>query len=184
MIMNCPVCMTVELTAADLDERLPAHACSQCGGAWLSSAEYWRWLEAHGPVLPEKRYDGPPIRADDNPQIKICPECSRLMLRYTVGHGTGIGLDQCGTCNGIWFDRGEWDVLKARNLHDEINLVFTAPWQSAVRKEEARVRLEALYRRRFGDDYYEIKRMRDWIYSHPERDQILAFLTDLDPYLA
>jgi len=103
--MNCPICGTVILEPANLDQNLPAHACAECGGAWLSSNEYWRWLEAHGPTLPEKPYEGPDITPADNSRAKICPECGHLMLRYTVGHGTGIALDQCGGCNGIWFDR-------------------------------------------------------------------------------
>jgi Zn-finger nucleic acid-binding protein len=104
------------------------------------------------------------------------------MLRYKVGHGTGIALDQCAACNGMWFDRGEWDLLKGRNLYDEVHLVFTAPWQSAVRKEESRTRLDAIYRQRFGSDYDEVRRIREWIYGHPERDHIIAFLTDPEPY--
>jgi len=77
---------------------------------------------------------------------------------------------------------GEWDVLKGRNLHDEAHLVFTAPWQDAVRREESRVRLDALYRQRFGADYDEIKRIREWLRHHPDRDHVVAFLTDPEPY--
>jgi Zn-finger nucleic acid-binding protein len=180
--MNCPHCKTEALTRIALDENLPAYVCKRCGGNWISSREYWRWLEAHGPTLPEKAYEGPDIAPADTQEIKICPECKHLMLRYKVGHGTGIALDQCGGCNGLWLDGGEWDALKGRNLHDEVHLVFTAPWQSAVRREESRTRLEAIHRRRLGEDYEEVKRIRTWIDRHPERAQILAFLTDPDPY--
>jgi Zn-finger nucleic acid-binding protein len=182
--MNCPICSGVSLTQTTLEADLPGYVCEQCHGNWISSREYWRWLERHGPTLPEKAPDGPEVEAVDTEQIKTCPECRRLMLRYQVGHGTGIGLDQCGACNGIWFDRGEWDLLKSRNLHDEVHLVFTAPWQSAVRKEASRARLDAIYRQRFGADYDEVKRIRSWVDAHPARDQILAFLTDHDPYRA
>ena|SRR5215510_10387384 len=180
--MNCPVCKIVSLTRMELDENLPAYACAGCRGTWLSSREYWRWLDAHGPTLPEKQYEGPAITPADSSLVKICPECRRLMLRYMVGHGTGIALDQCAACNGMWFDRGEWDLLKGRNLHDEVHLVFTAPWQSAVRKEESRSRLDDVYRHRFGADYDEVKRVREWIHGHRECEQIIAFLTDPEPY--
>jgi len=182
--MNCPVCTSLTLSRTDLDENLPAYSCSGCGGAWLSSREYWRWLDSHGPALPETPPQLTAITAADSPKVKICPECRRLMLRYNVGHGTGIALDQCPACNGIWCDRGEWDLLKSRNLHDEVHLVFTAPWQTAVRKEESRARLDAIYRQRFGSDYDELIRIRGWVYNHPERDHIIAFLTDPEPYRA
>jgi Zn-finger nucleic acid-binding protein len=180
--MNCPVCKTVPLRPASLDDGLPAHTCAGCGGALVSSRDYWRWLDAHGPTLPEKADDGAGIVPADSPRVKVCAECGRLMLRYAVGHGTGFALDQCGACNAVWFDGGEWDALKGRNLHDEVHLVFTAPWQSGVRREEARARLDAIYRRRFGEDYEEVSRIREWVAAHPERDKIVAFLTDLDPY--
>lgn len=124
--MNCPLCTLIVLTRTDLDENLPPYSCSGRGGAWPSSREYWRWLDSHGPMLPELSPQGSAITAAASPKVKICPECCRLMLRYMVGHATGIALDQCAACNGIWFDRGERDLLKSRNLHVEVHLVFTA----------------------------------------------------------
>jgi Zn-finger nucleic acid-binding protein len=180
--MNCPVCKNSLLTQTTLEVELPAYACEQCHGNWISAREYWRWLERHGPSLPEKAPEGPEVDAVDTVQVKVCPECRLMMLRYQVGHGTGIGLDQCGGCGGIWFDRGEWELLKNRNLHDEVHAVFTVPWQSAVRREASRERLEEIRRQRFGVDYEEIKRIRSWIEAHAARDQIIAFFTDPDPY--
>jgi Zn-finger nucleic acid-binding protein len=179
--MKCAVCKTVTLTSTTLDDHLPARTCGQCGGVLLSARDYWRWLDSRSARLPERSHEGPAITALDSPHIKTCAECGHLMLRYSVGHSTSIALDQCGACHAMWLDRGEWESLKARNLHDEVHLVFTAPWQSAVRREEARVRLDAIYRQRFGSDYGEVTRIRDWVTQHPERDKIVAFLTDRDP---
>src|SRR5262249_57375062 len=117
--MNCPVCTLIALARTDLDENLPAYSCSGCSGAWLSSREYWRWLDAHGPALPQIPREGPPITPADSSQVKICPDCRRLMLRDKVGHSTRIALDQCAACNRIWFDPGEWGLLQRRNLHAE-----------------------------------------------------------------
>ena len=89
----------------------------------------------------------------------------------------------CGSCSGIWFDRNEWLALKARGLHDHLHQVATEPWQAEVRREETRAHLEALYRKRYGADYDEVVRVRRWLRTHPERQSILAFLTDPDPFL-
>lgn len=180
--MNCPVCKTSDLSAIELEEDLPVHVCADCDGHWISGRGYHDWLQRRGETLPERAYEGPEITVGDTQQAKICPECSRILLRYNVGRGTGFAIDHCGACNGVWLDRGEWDALKGRNLHDEVNRIFTAPWQSQARREERRQNLDHIYARRFGDDYDEIKRVRQWLESHPERDRLLAFLTDSDPY--
>ena len=42
--------------------------------------------------------------------------------------------------------------------------------------------LEKIYERHFGQDYPEIKRIRQWLEKHPERDRIVAFFNDPDPF--
>lgn len=180
--MNCPNCKTAELKPTTLETALPGYVCGQCQGNWIASGDYGRWRERRVPRPSEQRHEELEIAVMDTERIKFCPECRRMMLRYLVGRGTGIGLDQCTGCNGMWFDGGEWELLRQRNLHDEVHSVFTAAWQDAVRREELRSRLDAIHRERFGSDYEEIKRLRAWIETHPERVRIIAFLTDPDPY--
>jgi len=68
------------------------------------------------------------------------------------------------TATGIWFDKNEWDVLVARNLHDKVNQFFTQSWQARLRAEEARTKLDRLYLERFGaGDYARIKEVRHWL---------------------
>jgi Zn-finger nucleic acid-binding protein len=182
--MKCPVCKTTELTQINLEDKLPANGCGQCGGKWLSSFRYYEWLQFHGSTLPEKPYEGPPLAIAERQDAKLCPECRRILVRYAVGHGTNLTLDHCGSCNGVWLDTNEWEALKGRNLHDEIHLIFTRDWQTQVRKEERKKHLDAIYARHFGTDYEEIKRVRQWLDQHPERGRIVAFLTDSDPFSA
>ena len=182
--MNCPVCKSHELKSVELDSKLSAFACDTCGGNWINSSRYWDWLKEHGPNLPEKSVEGETINVSDHQQAKLCPECRRIMLRYKIGHGLGFSVDQCAGCNGVWLDSKEWDALKSRNLHDDINLIFTEPWQSAARKEEAHQHLDAIYAKQFKQDYDELKRIKRWLDNHPERERIIAFLNDADPYRA
>ena len=116
--------------------------------------------------------------------LRLCPSCGRIMLRYRVGHGVDFYLDTCGTCNGIWLDLDEWTALRARNLHDDLHLIFTEPWQAEIHREAAKSHLEALYRKRFGDAWDEAVRVRAWVQAHPERAALLAFLADPDPFEA
>jgi Zn-finger nucleic acid-binding protein len=109
----------------------------------------------------------------------LCPH----LIKYEIGHGETFLLDHCSSCNGVWFDRNEWQTPKGDKLHDKIHLIFTKPWQSEIRREAARLHFESLYESRFGTaDYLELKRVREWIGNHPKRDAVLAFLDDPDPY--
>lgn len=180
--MNCPVCRTTNLHSLSLAENLPALACAQCRGHWLAGARYWSWLEQQGANLPElpPAPDTPASLEDE--RARLCPECRLIMVKYRVGHETGFMLDQCGGCKGIWFDGNEWEILKSRNLHDDIPSILTAPWQLAARREESQRSLEHIYRHKFGaEDYAEIKRIKRWLDGHEKKQELLAYLSDTNP---
>lgn len=181
--MNCPVCKSYELNSSDLESNLTAYKCPNCRGNWIRGAEYWKWLEAHGPNLPE-RDDRDSGLSLAEPGVAIdCPECRFRMVKYQVGHGFSFTVDQCDGCKGIWLDRNEWDALKERNLHDDLNAMFTPFWQAQAQKENRRRHLEQIYVNRFGEaDYAEIKRIRAWLGAKTNKEEFLAYLTDGDPY--
>lgn len=180
--MRCPVCITTALEMEVLAKGLPAHHCEACGGNWISSTAYWYWLEQQGVNLGEKA-TATPIEVADNQQAKLCPECNRIMVRFRVGHQLNFALDQCASCNGVWFDRNEWESLKDKQLHDDIHLIFTAPWQDAIRSQERRQALEKIYVRKFGnDDYLELMRVKEWLDSRSTKQEMLAFLIAENPY--
>ena len=104
MTMNCPVCKNTPLQPTVLEQELKASSCDSCQGQWISAMDYWQWLDHHGETLPEKEPDSIPLEVADHQKAKLCPECRRIMLRYKVGHGLAFTLDQCSSCNGIWFD--------------------------------------------------------------------------------
>jgi Zn-finger nucleic acid-binding protein len=181
--MNCPVCHAEDFGAAELDAGLFSFKCDSCAGNWVRGGSYWHWLQRHGENLPERREpaNGGPTPEDRRP--KLCPECHTAMFRYTVGRGLDFGLDQCPACKGVWFDADEWEALKERNLHDDIHAVFTAPWQAEVSREERRRRLEQIYLKRYGaEDYAEVRRVRDWLDGSARKQELLAYLTDPDPW--
>ncbi len=69
------------------------------------------------------------------------------------------------------------------NLHDDLNAMFTPFWQAEAQKETRRRHLEQIYISRFGaDDYAEIKRIRAWLDTRPNKEEFLAYLTDKDPF--
>jgi Zn-finger nucleic acid-binding protein len=181
--MQCPTCKSTDLNAITLDQGLPGHHCPDCGGLWLSLGAYQDWLQAKGEILPEKPPSGNAPQPVSDKRVKLCPNCDHLMLKYRVGRGMDFALDHCGHCGGVWFDRHEWEALKDRNLHDEVYKIFTAPWQREIRLEEARRNFQARYSAKFGEqDYARVRQIKRWLNDHPERQALLAYLNDQDPY--
>ncbi len=180
--MRCPLCKNTSLSFKSLEEHLIAKECDKCGGLWLSSKEYWKWLKKDKPALPEKPFADVDYDVTDSQTPKICADCGHIMLRFKVGHGISFYLDHCNSCNGVWLDKNEWESLKSRNLHDDLHRIFTTPWQDQLRAEEMEGRMEKIYAEKFGDDYPEIKKIRQTLDAHPKKDEILAYLNDPEPY--
>ena len=183
VVLKCPVCKSPELELTDMEDSLRFFRCPECRGKWIRGAEYWNWLEQRGTNLPERSDQDTGLSLAE-PGLHIdCPECRFRMVKYLVGHGFSFTIDHCGGCKGVWLDRNEWEALKERNLHDDLNSMFTAFWQDEAEKEARKKRLERIYISRFGaDDYTEIERVRAWLATRSNRQDLLAYLTDKDPF--
>ena len=181
--MKCPVCKTDTINPVALDNQLPAGKCIKCGGVWISSNQYMTWLRLQPERLPEKKADEPFDPTWETSQLKLCPDCGRIMSRYQLFPNEAFFLDRCGHCNGIWFDNHEWEYLASRNLQDKLNQFFTAPWQGQLHKQEKHARMETLYIEKFGQaDYVRLREVREWVWKHPHTGMLLAFLQAEDPY--
>jgi Zn-finger nucleic acid-binding protein len=176
--MKCPVCKNVSLKNLEIEENLRGAECESCGGRWVRSAQYSKWLQSHGENLPElTKEQTADLEVHESIQAKICPDCGHFLTRRKVGHGLNFRLDRCGACGGIWFDKNEWEILKSRNLHDDVHFIFSAAWQERLHEEETRENLEQEYLELFGEkDFTEIKNFKKWLDSHPQKSAILGLL--------
>jgi Zn-finger nucleic acid-binding protein len=183
---NCPICK-IQLNRTLLDKNLPAYKCSNCDGIWISSNEYLSWLSPYNILSVEEididRDFDTPYPKSDHDQAILCPDCGRFLRRFEIWPNIEFYLDRCSTCNGIWFDRNEWQTLQSQNLHNKVNMFFTEAWQAKLRNEEMRQRFEEMFLELFGQaDYQKIKEIRAWLTQNPNGDRLLAYLTDRDPY--
>ncbi|GAB5560904.1 MAG: hypothetical protein SynsKO_25510 [Synoicihabitans sp.] len=125
-------------------------------------------------LSPEGEFD-----FDDSERALLCPECSGIMMKYRVRNDMPFQVDFCRRCNGVWLDKNEWNALFARNLHDEINFIFTDGWQSKLNRERLHRRLEELFQKRLGTQSYErAVKFRDWLVQQEHRSEIVAWLSD------
>jgi Zn-finger nucleic acid-binding protein len=119
------------------------------------------------------------IEVKDHKGAKLCPECGKILLKYKVGHGLDFYVDHCSACGGIWLDQNEWQALEALNLHDEIHRIFSTAWQKQIRQENLAQTMEAVFKNRFGEESYaKAKEIREWLNTHPQKDELMAFLKD------
>ena len=119
----------------------------------------------------------------ENKRAGICPDCGHFSRKYKVGTKIDFYVDCCGHCNGVWLDKKEWEVLKAEDLHDEINMIFTSPWQRRIADEATAGKLDTLCLEKFGAvDYEKVKGIRAWLQDHPNRNTLITFLIEKDPF--
>ena len=179
--MKCPNCKSRPMDTTALDRGLDVQSCGKCGGCWIRRDEYTRWLVTHGPTLPQRTEVKTPFDVSGVQDARICPDCGVIMIRYQVGHGLNFFIDRCSSCQGIWLDRNEWDALKAENLHDEIDRVFSSEWQHGEHREKMRQKILEAHKQRLGEDYEKVEEFRKWLQAQPHADRILAYIQDPDP---
>lgn len=178
MITTCPVCKSETLSNNEQEPGLLCNKCGECGGVFISAEQYNQWLRAHGANLPEKpAQEQVELVSGETVGAKFCPQCRFMLMKYKVGHNVNFSLNRCGHCGGMWFDKNEWEILKSRNLHDDVHMVFSHSWQSKVRDDERVAFLDAALRKELGEeDFNEVRRIKGWMDSHPKSAQLFAFL--------
>lgn len=181
--MQCPICDPLSLQQVTLEEHLVAHQCLKCAGIFISSTNYWAWLEKHDASQAQQN-DMRPIDIDaEVPRPKQCPACRHLIFPYKIASDIAFTIDHCKNCNSFWLSQEKWLALRRRNFHDDLHHIVAEPWQRHLREEEHQIKMQALYTEKFGaEDYAEIRRVKTWLDSHPRRSMLYAYLNAEDPY--
>lgn len=178
--MQSPLAHYKRLERIELEPGLIAFCCPETGGHWIPAENYWRWRSTLPAQLTEEAEQSPAAQAvpvsEFDDVVKLCPESGTVMTRYRVGHGQSFRVERSHT-GGIWLDGGEWEALCAGHLKNSIHLIFTAPWQKAVRQQELNAAQLAQLKTRLGPDLLEkLQVLRQELAEHPQRSAALAFL--------
>lgn len=193
--MKCPVCRTNELNEKINESGLKVHSCNECKGIWVRYDDYYDWKtkEENEHIFKidtlsisqstDSAESNDYMPEYDSKKANLCPDCGRILIKYRVSKDIVFNVDHCGSCNGVWLDKNEWAVLVENNLHRKMNDFFTAPWQNRIKLEMTKNRFAEFYKKKFGDDdYNKLKEIREWINSNSLKNEIIAYLTDEDPY--
>jgi len=128
--------------------------CGECGGLWLDASELSTLLgcvEPQGPIdsnpSPESSQADPGQNADV-PSVEtegiICPKCNgEKLLSFIYDDDTGIELDTCPNCCGLWLDKNEFQQIEFfANMNKETKLIGIKGQELETRRvksdEEAR----------------------------------------------
>ncbi|MDW8051727.1 MAG: zf-TFIIB domain-containing protein [Armatimonadota bacterium] len=92
-----------------------------------------------------------------------CPVCQDTLQ---IAVRSGIEIDYCPTCRGVWLDRGELDKIIERHIQEMQALTRSAPPAYAPEAPEPRPKP---YAHHDYDEYYEEhykhkrRKKRDWL---------------------
>ena len=110
--MQCPRCPSSLAPAAY--EGVPIHACEACGGEFIGSQELARIVQhrqhAFKPQLQAALAEHKPVfgGAASRPQRSLlCPACEGSMTVVNYSGDSGVFVDRCEVCGGLWLDHEE-----------------------------------------------------------------------------
>jgi Zn-finger nucleic acid-binding protein len=82
--------------------------CTGCGGVFFEQGELAKLARKHHEAFPKlEALVKEPAKAVSDSGKLTCPGCGAAMERYEYAYCSGIMLDHCPTCGGIWADEGE-----------------------------------------------------------------------------
>jgi hypothetical protein len=104
--------ITLELEEVEIDH------CLACGGIWLDAGELEMLLGDSG----KAKAVVASFKASEDPveRPRKCPICLKKMEKVLVGStAQRVLIDRCRKADGLWFDKGELEVIFAGADFDE-----------------------------------------------------------------
>lgn len=179
--MKCLVCKNNELEESEISQGLKVHHCNSCDGNWLRFEDYLEWNTNNNTETDESTSTHSQVTDSNNP--KVCPDCGIILSVYKVANNLNFRLDHCSSCNGVWFDKNEWESLGENHMQHKLNKFFADSWQKNLRDEELKEHFEKFYTTKFGVEGYEkIKHVKEWLDNNENKSMLLAFLSNNNPY--
>jgi Zn-finger nucleic acid-binding protein len=116
--MLCPVCKIV-LHQIEY-EQLVIEQCQACEGRWLDAGELRTIVQKreaqHGAAerkAAAKRLRAPALSPTERERKIACPGCGTTTQPVNYGGDSGIIVNRCPACGGVWLDRCELESIQA-----------------------------------------------------------------------
>lgn len=115
--MRCPHCSSPMKPMTY--EGVHIHTCNGCGGEFVGPAELAAIVQTREMVFGDHLKG---LYADHEPAFGIpdgeparefaCPACKGAMQLINYAGDTGIAVDRCGECGGVWLDHKELEKVQ------------------------------------------------------------------------
>jgi len=106
----CPRC-NIPLTVEEHGDIVMEH-CPRCGGYWMQPDDFKAVLD-----LIRLPVNGPAVRTGidltDVREDAACPRCAVRMKPFNYAGDSGIILEKCPSCGGLWLDTGDFERVLA-----------------------------------------------------------------------
>lgn len=110
-IPTCPKCSHHPALREEDVDGVRVHACADCNGVWLNQGELNALVHPAAGDLEYCSEDRPQTdRLTDHP-CPLCPDTNMVQVNFIAY--SGILMDHCRQCQGLWLDRGELDAITA-----------------------------------------------------------------------
>lgn len=91
--------------------------CEPCGGIWLGHGELGALARLPSSAITEvtlrvSQAGGSAARAVRGGAL-YCPSCHRPMQEHPFAAPSGVQVDTCDGCRGLWLDAGELEAIRA-----------------------------------------------------------------------
>jgi Zn-finger nucleic acid-binding protein len=114
--MDCPNCHQ-GLQGVDY-QGVHIETCPACGGDWLDAGELQNIVTARQIRFSEKECEAVAqaatitgVRLTAQNRHLTCPKCGGTTQPVNYGDDSGLIIDKCANCNGVWLQRGELDKI-------------------------------------------------------------------------
>ncbi|MBF0121780.1 MAG: zf-TFIIB domain-containing protein [Candidatus Omnitrophica bacterium] len=115
--MNCPGCSRALRQVSY--EGILIDTCDGCGGEWLDAGEILKINKARETVFAENeksKVEGAQKvvlkQVAKNQKSLSCPRCKVPLQTLNYMYDTGVMIDKCSKCSGIWMDNNELEAIQ------------------------------------------------------------------------
>ena len=118
-MFECPRCVGKLRTQSA--EGVEIEVCDNCGGIWLDANEL-KELSSKTEKTPLSS-ENCAFEPTEGKGEMHCPKCSECPLdTFIYAFDSGIELDRCPQCQGIWLDKNELEQVSALMSKNETNV--------------------------------------------------------------
>ncbi|NOX69502.1 MAG: hypothetical protein GXP15_09975 [Gammaproteobacteria bacterium] len=173
---TCPKCPDADLQHTLIAGNLTAHSCTRCTGLLISLVAYRRWREIHHRSAADGEAVDVNCEIPDTRNAITCSRCRTVMIKYRISAQSDRRIDYCASCEDIWLDGGEWELIESLVGSRHLAGIVTRPWQRRIRLETVDALRSDRLASFFGKDFEKIRDLKEWLDEHSAREEILAYL--------